>query len=114
MLVTPAGKRLFPDFKALIAPASMTIDPAAETVPAIQPFRAVNGSEDGMNHVARPPEAKADSAFITVPSVIAMVQPAAIAILAASSFVNMPPEEYPEGAAQAIALSRSYFRNFAY
>ena len=52
--VTPAGSRLLPEASACAAPSSTMTAPLGSSVPAIQRFRAVTGSERARNQVAAP------------------------------------------------------------
>ena len=91
--VIPAGRRLFPLLRASAAPLSTVISPLVYTIPAIHLLRAFRGEEWALNQVARPPRINIDRGSIHFPLVITMSQPLSIAMLAASSFVIMPPDE---------------------
>ncbi len=72
-------------------------------IAAIQRLRACCGSRCGVNQVALAPAASAVSGRGVAPSVIAMAQPPAVAVLAAISLVFMPPLDRPETPSPAIA-----------
>jgi hypothetical protein len=100
--VTPAGNSDLPRPSAATAPASSRRRPRG-FIAAIQRLRAACGSSCAVNHVAArhlPAPQRAPSA---APSVIAMAQPAAVAVRAAISLVFMPPFDRPEPASPAIA-----------
>ena len=73
--------------------------------------RAARGEAAAGNHVARPPDSSARSGCSTWPFVIAIRQPAATAMRAASSFVRMPPE--PCGLPGPPAISQCSGRSSA-
>ena len=77
--------------------------PSAASCPAIQFFRAERPSGCARNQVQRAPSAIAASGFATFPSAIAIAQPERVAIWAATSFVRIPPDEYPAGGSPPIA-----------
>ena len=66
-------------------------------------FQALTGVELALNSVDRSPLSMAASGLRRVPDAMIMAVPAALAILPASSLVFMPPREYSDAAAPAIA-----------
>ena len=102
-LLTPAGSRLRPDCSAARAPSSITITPLGSSVPAIQRLRAVTGLALARNQVQGAPSPSARSGCSPLPDAMTMCVPAATAILAAASFVTMPPRESSVAASPAIA-----------
>ena len=66
-------------------------------------MRAACGSPSGSNQVQGAPASSARSGRSTAPSLIAIAQPARVAVRAAISLVFMPPRDSAEPAPPAIA-----------
>jgi hypothetical protein len=87
---------------AATAPASSRRPPRG-FIAEIHALRAACGSSLATNHVGARPSSSAVSGFIRAPSVIAMAQPAAVAVRAAMTLVFIPPFDRPDPASPAIA-----------
>ena len=92
---TPAGSKLFPCSKARLAPSSITISPMGFSDPTIQRLRALSGVAEGINHVQRASSDNRLSGWASIPFMIAIRHPAAIATFAALIWSPFHPTNNP-------------------